>query len=170
MDRRGLDHAGVEIERVLRLVGQMRRAYPSSWRTSPQGRPGYSSRRWTTSCPCACGRSTPGPRRSASSIPLSLRHPRQHRSVAVAAVPPHDCAQRGVGLHHRAVDADPLALHQAGKGPAMVYMRTNPSRLGSRGASIASTRPRRRRGGGYALFGRGAIRKRSFRKAGYSMS
>ena len=45
-----------------------------------------------------------------------LRHPRQHRAIALAAVAPHDRAQRGVGLHRRAVDADPLALHKAALG------------------------------------------------------
>ena len=48
--------------------------------------------------------------------PALLRHPRQHRPVALAIVAPHDGAQRGVGLHRRAVDADPLALHQAALG------------------------------------------------------
>ena len=48
--------------------------------------------------------------------PALLRHPRQHRAIALAAVAPHDRAQRGVGLHCRAVDADPLALHKAALG------------------------------------------------------
>ena len=45
-----------------------------------------------------------------------FRHPRQHRAIALAAVAPHDRAQSGVGFHRRAVDADPLALHQAALG------------------------------------------------------
>ena len=49
-------------------------------------------------------------------MPLWFADPRQHRAIALAAVAPHDRAQRGVGLHRRAVDADPLALHQAALG------------------------------------------------------
>ena len=45
--------------------------------------------------------------------PALFRHPRQHLAIALAVVAPHDRAQRGVGLHRRAVDADSLALHQA---------------------------------------------------------
>jgi hypothetical protein len=50
------------------------------------------------------------------SIHALLRHPRQHRAIALARVAPHDRAQRGVGLHRRAVDADLLAVHQAALG------------------------------------------------------
>ena len=48
--------------------------------------------------------------------PALLRHPRQHRAVALACVAANDRAQRRVGFHRRAVDADPLALHQAALG------------------------------------------------------
>src|SRR5260370_14880574 len=42
-----------------------------------------------------------------------LGHLRQHFAIGLAIVPPHDRAQRGIGLHRRGVDADPLALDQA---------------------------------------------------------
>ncbi len=45
--------------------------------------------------------------------PALFGHPRQHLGVALAVVAPHDRAQRRIGLHRRAVDANPLALHQA---------------------------------------------------------
>ena len=60
--------------------------------------------------------------------PALFRHPRQHRAIALAAVAPHDRAQRGVGLHRRAVDADPLALHQAALGHELQAPSRTPSR------------------------------------------
>jgi hypothetical protein len=45
-----------------------------------------------------------------------LRHARQHLAIGLTIVAPHDGAQRGVGLHRRTVDADPLALHQTTLG------------------------------------------------------
>ena len=42
-----------------------------------------------------------------------LGHLRQHFAIGPAIVPAHDRAQRGIGLHRRGVDADPLALDQA---------------------------------------------------------
>src|SRR3984893_754369 len=44
-----------------------------------------------------------------------LRHPRQHLAIGLATVV-HDRPQRGVGLHRRSVDADPLALHETALG------------------------------------------------------
>ena len=49
------------------------------------------------------------------------RHARQHRAIALAAVPPHDGAQRRVGLHGRGIEADPLALDQAVLGQALQH-------------------------------------------------
>jgi hypothetical protein len=42
-----------------------------------------------------------------------LGHLRQHFVIGSAIVPAHDRAQRGIGLHRRGIDADPLALDQA---------------------------------------------------------
>ena len=53
--------------------------------------------------------------------PALCRHPRQHIAVALAVVAPHDRAQRRIGLHCRAVDADPLALHQAVLGDQLQH-------------------------------------------------
>ena len=53
--------------------------------------------------------------------PALFRHPRQHLAIALAVVAPHDRAQRRVGLHRRAVDADPLALHQAVLGDQLQH-------------------------------------------------
>jgi hypothetical protein len=44
--------------------------------------------------------------------PTLLGHPLQHLPVGLARVPADDRPERGVGLHRRSVDADPLALHQ----------------------------------------------------------
>src|SRR5208282_5881737 len=57
--------------------------------------------------------------------PALLRHARQHLAVALAVVAPHDRAQRRTGLHRRAVDADPLALHQAALGDEPQYETEN---------------------------------------------
>ena len=54
-------------------------------------------------------------------MPLSLAMRVSIVAVALAAVAPHDRAQRGVGLHRRAVDADPLALDQAALGQALQH-------------------------------------------------
>ena len=41
-----------------------------------------------------------------------LSHARQHLAIGLATVATHDGSQRGVGLHRRTVDADPIAFHQ----------------------------------------------------------
>ena len=115
MDRRRHDDAGVEIDRVLRLVSQMRRS------VLHLGDPGIrvgralpvGVRQRLALALAVEARQVLGRRRL---NPALLRHPRQHRAIALAAVAPHDRAQRGVGLHRRAVDADPLALHKAALG------------------------------------------------------
>ena len=77
---------------------------PSSWRSSPRGRSGSSNPRSTASCLCACGRSAPGPRRSASrrrspapSASASLdssRRCRAERSCAAQRWPPSSTRRR----------------------------------------------------------------------------
>ena len=89
--------------------------HPSSSRSWRQNRSGSSSQRSTASCLCACGRSAPNPPPSASRR-RSLGHPRQHFAIALAIVAANDGAQRRVGLHGRAVDAEPLAVHKTPLG------------------------------------------------------
>ena len=115
MDRRGHDDAGVEVDRVLRLVGQMRRSVlhlGDPGVTVGRALPVGVRQRLALALPVEA-RQVLGARRVDAAL---FRHPRQHRAIALAAVAPHDRAQRGVGLHRRAVDADPLALHQAALG------------------------------------------------------
>src|SRR3546814_4230033 len=50
-----------------------------------------------------------------------LRHAHQHLAVGLAIVTPHDGTQRGVRLHGRAIDADPLAFHQIVPGDEGQY-------------------------------------------------
>ena len=64
------------------------------------GSVGSSGRRSTASCLCACGRSTPNLRLSASRR-RSLGHPRQHGAIALAIVAPRDRARGEHGLHGR---------------------------------------------------------------------
>ena len=77
---------------------------PSSWRSWRHGRSGSSSRRSTASCPCASGRSAPGPRRSAcrcrslspsaSASRDSSRRCRAARSCATRRWPPSSSRRR----------------------------------------------------------------------------
>ena len=101
MDRRGHDDAGVEIDRVLRLVGRWP-FRPSSWRSWRQvGRLFQSA--FDSVLPCACGRSAPGPRPSASQSCLapsasasrgSSRHLRAARSCVERRWPPSSSYRR----------------------------------------------------------------------------
>src|SRR5512132_272368 len=50
--------------------------------------------------------------------PALLGHALQHLPVGLACVPADDRPQRGIGLHRRGVDADPLAVHQTVLGDA----------------------------------------------------
>ena len=103
--------AGVEIDGVLGFVGQMGATVlqlgdlasgsvllihscvrePLAWRSR--------SRRMRSS---AFGVATP----------LSCAICVQHLAIALAVVAAHDGAQRRIGLHRRAIDADPLAFDQ----------------------------------------------------------
>ena len=115
MDLRDHDDAG-EVDRVLRLVGQMRRSVlhlGDPGVTVGRALPVGVRQRLALALPVVEARQVLGARRVDAAL---FRHPRQHRAIALAAVAPHDRAQRGVGLHRRAVDADPLALHQAALG------------------------------------------------------
>jgi hypothetical protein len=112
MDRRRHHDAGVEIDRVLRFVGQMRRPvlHPGDFRLGVGRALPIRVRQRLALALAVEARQVLGVRRV---DPALFRHPRQHLAIALAVVAPHDRAQRGVGLHRRAVDADSLALHQA---------------------------------------------------------
>ena len=112
MDRRRHHDAGVEIDRVLRFVGQMRRPvlHPGDLRLGVGRALPIRVRQRLALALAVEARQVLGARRV---DPALFRHPRQHLAIALAVVAPHDRAQRGVGLHRRAVDADSLALHQA---------------------------------------------------------
>ena len=115
MDRRGHDDARVEIDRVLRLVGQMRRS------VLHLGDPGVrvgrvfpvGVRQRLALALAVEARQVFGRRRL---DPALVRHPRQHLAIALAIVAANDRAKRRVGLHGRAVDAEPLPLHKTALG------------------------------------------------------
>ena len=60
-------------------------------------------------------------------------HALQHLPVGLARAPAHDRPQRGVRLHGRGVDSDPLAFHQAALGRSA----TAPTRTPARGPRAA---------------------------------
>jgi hypothetical protein len=112
VDLGGDDGAGVEVDRVLGLVGEAGAA------VLQLGDPGLGSLGEVQSAfdrPLAFALAVEpdqvlGRRRR---DPARLGQPLEHLPVALAGVAPHDRAQGGVGLHGRGVDADPLALDQA---------------------------------------------------------
>ena len=115
VDRRRHDDAGVEVDRMLGLVGEMRRPvlHPGDLRI----RIGRARPVLVRQLLALAGAIEPDEivdrRRCDAAL---LRHPGQHLAIGLAAVAPHDGSQRGVGFHRRAVDADPLALHQTALG------------------------------------------------------
>src|SRR5271166_1590964 len=115
MDRRRHHDAGVEIDRVLGLVGQMRRPilHPGDLRLGVGRALPVRVRQRLALALAVEARQILGAGRV---DPALFRHPRQHLAIALAVVAPHDRAQRRVGLHRRAVDPDPLALHQTALG------------------------------------------------------
>ncbi len=115
IDRCRNDDAGVEIDRVLGLVGQMRGAvlHPRDLRIRiGRARP-ILVRKLLALPPAIEPDEVVDRRRFDATL---LRHLRQHLAIGLAAIAPHDGSQGGVGFHRRAVDADPLALHQAARG------------------------------------------------------
>ena len=111
VDRRRHDHARVEIDRMFGLVGKMRRAVLHLGDLRVRiglARPIFV--RQLLAFALAVEPDQVVDRRRLDTALLG--HPRQHLAIALAIVAAHDRPQRGVGLHRRAVDADPLAFHQ----------------------------------------------------------
>ena len=115
MDRRRHDDAGIEVDRVFGLISKMRRAvlHLGDLRIGI----GFARPilvRELLALPLAVEPDKVIDRRRRYAALLS--HPRQHLAIGLATVATHDGSQRGVGLHRRTVDADPLTLHQAALG------------------------------------------------------
>ena len=102
-------------DRMLRLVGQMRGAvlHPRDLRIRI-GRARPILVREFLALPLAIQPDQVVDRRRLDAALLG--HLRQHLAIGLAAVAPHDRPQGSVGFHRRAVDADPLALHQTALG------------------------------------------------------
>ena len=120
MDLRRDHRAGVEIDRVLRLVGKMGATilHPGNLRLGIGGAGPFGIRG-----PLALARPVELLKlsRRGRFDPALLGHPPQHLAVALAGVPPADRAHRGVGLHGRGIDPDPLALDQAVLGEPLQH-------------------------------------------------
>jgi hypothetical protein len=112
----GRDHrAGVEVHRVLGLVGQTRAAVLQLG--DPRVRIGRALPlrvgQPLALAPAIQPDQVPGRRRLDAA---RLGHAGQHLTVALAGVAPHDRPHRRVRLHRRGVDADPLALDETTLG------------------------------------------------------
>ncbi len=119
----GGDHRpGVEIDRVLRLVGEMGGAVLHLGDPGVRvglGDPVRVRQLLALACPVDAHQIL----RRRRLDPAFHGHPLEHLPIALAGVPAHDRAQRRVGLHRRGVDADPIALDQ----PVLVEARQHPA-------------------------------------------
>ena len=109
------DGAGIEIDGVFRLVGQMRGTvlHPGDLRLGiGPAHPIPVGQLLALPCPVQANEIVGRGRLDAA----LLSHPLQHLPVGLARVPAHDRPQRGVRLHGRGIDADPLALDQTMPG------------------------------------------------------
>ena len=72
--------------------------------------------RWRTSCAQSRYRRRGDGRPAAPTRGGTAAGGSGRRAIGLATVATHDGSQRGVGLHRRTIDADPLTLHQAALG------------------------------------------------------
>ena len=111
MDPGRHDHAGVEIDGVLRLVGKVRGAvlHPGDARLGIGRRRPVGVRQGLVLAGAVEADQILGTRRLDAA--LAGQTP-QHLLVILAGIPPHQAAQRGIGLLGRGIDADPLGAYQ----------------------------------------------------------
>ncbi len=125
VDRGRDDRLGVQIDRVLGLVGQARAAvlHAGDLRLGVgRARPLGIAQPLALALAIELLQLGRARRRHAA----LLGHPGQHRAVALAAVAPADRAHRRVGLHGRRVDADALALDQSALGELLQHPGEHP--------------------------------------------